>query len=210
MTKRSNLLAACALVLAVGAPRVAQADDRGDKYAAMVVQNRQYRARHELTGYFGTLPLDAFTKGITLSGSYTMHFSDLWAWEVIHGFESFHVNTSLRDKLEPFGAQETPFEILNRYVTSNIVFKPVYWKGAWLNDKMLHGEIFLVAGGGYGWWSRSQLAAVDYGIGLRFFLHKHIWVRLDIRHDVFFNDSIFDNLDLRHEIWAGLGASLAF
>ncbi len=210
MTKRSYLLASCVLIFVLGAPRTVQAEDRGDKYASMVVQNRKYKATNEISLFFGTLPLDAFTKGLTLSGSYTMHLSDIWAWEVVHGFESFHVDTSLKEDLEAFGVQPTPFEVLNRFITSNIVFKPVYWKGAWLNDKMLHGELFLVGGGGYGWFTRSQRAAVDFGIGMRFYLGNTIWVRLDIRHNVFFNDSVFDNLDLHHEIWSGLGVSIAF
>ena len=210
MSKRSTLLMAPVLVLVLGSPRASIADDAGDKYASMVVQNRSYGADNELSVFFGTLPLDAFTKGVTLSGAYTMHFSELFAWEIVNGHRSFHVDTALKDDLEAFGVQPTPFEVIKYLVTSNVVFKPIYWKGAWLNDKMIHGELLLVAGGGYGWFTRSSRAALDAGIGIRFYLGQAVWVRLDIRHHVFFNDSVFENLDLHHELWSGLGVSLAF
>jgi hypothetical protein len=45
---------------------------------------------------------------------------------------------------------------------------------------------------------------------MRFYLGKTLWFRLDVRHNVFFNDSIFQNLDLHHELWAAMGVSLAF
>ncbi len=210
MNKRNASFVTSVLVCVLGLAGTSRAEDRGDKYASMVVQNRTYSSPNELTVYFGTLPLDAFTKGVTLSGSYTMHLSELFAWEIVHGYDSFHVDTSLKDDLAAFGVAPTPFEVLKYYVTSNVVFKPIYWKGAWLNKKMIHGELFLVAGGGYGWFTRSQRAAVDAGLGMRFYLGQTLWVRLDVRHNVFFNDSVFKNLDLHHELWAALGVSLAF
>jgi outer membrane beta-barrel protein len=211
MIKRNALVASVILSCLAGRAGTARAEeDRGDQYASMVVQNRTYSADHELSVFFGTLPLDAFTKGVTLSGSYTMHFSELWAWEVVHAYDSFHVDTSLKEDLAAFGVAPTPFEVLRYHLSSNVVFKPIYWKGAWLNQKMVHGELLLVAGGGYGWFTRSQRASLDLGLGMRFYLSKSWWARLDVRHNVFFNDSVFEDLELHHELWAAAGVSLAF
>ena len=33
-------------------------------------------------------------------------------------------------------------EIVERIATSSLVWKPIYWKGAFLNDTILHGEFF--------------------------------------------------------------------
>ena len=49
------------------------------------IQERPYRLGHEFTLGVGLLPMDSFYIGSVASGSYTYHFSDFWAWEMIHG-----------------------------------------------------------------------------------------------------------------------------
>jgi len=179
-------------------------------YASMAVQNRLYDATHELTLLGGFLPLDAFTKGATLGGSYTLHFSPVIGWEVVQFLHSFPVQTSLRDDLAAFDLSPTPFEVLENLVTSTFVFKPVYWKGALLNRSIIHGELMLTAGGGYGWFTRSGRACVSLGAALRLYTNRLLSFRIDIRHFAFFNDAVFQDLDLHHELWTSLGVSLSF
>ncbi|MEO1273406.1 MAG: hypothetical protein AAFX99_35420, partial [Myxococcota bacterium] len=66
-------------------------DDEEDElpYASVVVQNRKNLGTHELSVGFGVLALDAFTKGITASGSYTIHFNEIIGWEVAQFVYSF-------------------------------------------------------------------------------------------------------------------------
>lgn len=205
---RAGALLGAALLF--GTVESAQAQDGDeDLYASVAVQNRIHTYTNEFTVFGGVLPLDAFRKGLTISGAYTLHFSDLFAWEVIQGFNSFHVDTDLSADLGAFDLAPTPFEVLDQMVTSNLVFKPVYWKGAWLNDSLIYGELLLMVGGGYGWFTRSSKPLIDLGLGMRIFVSRAFSFRLDIRHHMFFDDSVFSNPDLHHELWTGLGVSLA-
>jgi outer membrane beta-barrel protein len=149
------------------------------------------------------LPLDAFKKGITASGSLTLHYDHLWAWEAAQLTHSFEYKTALEDVLRAQGGLEaTPFERVQTYVTSNVVFKPFYWKGAWMNQGLSYGELFFVAGGGYGWLTQSSRPVVDAGTGVRLFQGE--WsARLDIRWLSFFNAD-----DVQGELWVALGVSL--
>lgn len=192
-------------------PAIAGAQDdesSGQIYAARAVQNRVHQGDHELTVAVGALPLDAFTKGLTLSGAYTIHFSELIGWEIVQFYHSFPLGTDLKDQLASFELEPTPFEVVEDFVTTNLVIKPVYWKGALLNDELIYGEIFFVLGGGYGFFTRSERAAVDFGMGLKLYTGPVFSFRLDLRHVSFFRDSIFDDFDLENEIWIGLGISL--
>ena len=77
---------------------------------SLAVQNRRYTQTHEFSAFVGHLPMDAFTKGVTASGSYTLHFNDLFAWEVAQFFYSFDVDTDLENELLAFDLKPTPFE----------------------------------------------------------------------------------------------------
>ena len=173
------------------------------KIPQVVVQNRQAIDPHEWTLSLGTLPLDAFKKGLTVSGSYTQHYDHTWAWEAIQYTYSFPYETDLESQLQAFKLQPTPFERVESFVTSNLVFKPLYWKGSWLNDSMVYGELFFVAGGGYGWMTLTGRAVVDVGTGIKLFHSNQIQSRLDIRWVNFINQE-----DVHQELWIGLGLSL--
>ena len=54
---------------------------------------------------------------MTASGSYTLHFNDLFAWEVAQFFYSFGVDTDLENELLAFDLKPTPFERVEQYVT---------------------------------------------------------------------------------------------
>ncbi len=188
----------------------AQDDDGLRPYSSLVVQNRQFIQRHEITGGVGALPLDAFTKGLTVSAGYTLHFSELFAWEIAQFHYSFHVNTRLYSQLQALEITPSPFEVLDYYVTSNAVFKPLYWKGSWLNETIRHGEFFLTAGGAYGWFTRSVRPGVSLGTGVRFFAGDRISFRLDLRYLLFPDDQFLQDFSYKDEIAVGLGTSLGF
>jgi len=212
-TERAALVVGVfALVLAgvvCSAPATARAQEGNKSYSTLVVQNRKYNSTHEFGLGFGVLPLDAFTKGLTVSGGYTLHFTDNVAWEVAQFFYSFHVDTDLKKELAAFDLRPTPFEVVNYYLTSNFVWSPLYWKGAWLNRSLAHGEFFLLAGGGYGWFTRSKRPAADLGLGFRFYTSDLISFRLDARYLWFFGDNILKSFDVKDEIWIGLGSAIS-
>ncbi|MEM6958707.1 MAG: outer membrane beta-barrel domain-containing protein [Myxococcota bacterium] len=205
--RRLLILTTVAMALSA-APRVSAQED-GASYASRAVQNRHYQGTHELTFWLGILPLDAFTKGVTLGGSYTLHLSDLFGWEIVNYFNSLQFDTDLEGRLDAFELEPTPFEVLEHSVTTNLLIKPIYWKGALRNDLIVHGEIGVVVGGGVSWFSRSRRATVDYGASFRFYLARWLSLRIDVRHQMYFQDA-FDNLDLNHELWTALGVSAQF
>ena len=185
------------------APPQLEAAARDDQLPSLAVQNRKYTDTHEFTLAAGSLPIDAFEKGLTLSGAYTLHFSETIAWEVVQYYYSFGVETDLKDELKAFDLQATPFERVEQFVTTNFVFKPLYWKGAWLNDSLTYGEFLLLAGGGYGWLTNTQRPVIDLGIGARLYASEWVSFRLDVRGLAFVNQD-----DSQNELWIGLGVSL--
>ena len=200
------MMIVCGLLLLCSTGRVhAMEDESGLKYVA--VQNRLYSPTHEFTTWVGTLPLDAFVKGLTFTAAYTVHFSDLWAWEIGQFTYSLGMDTGLKDELanlpQPVGP--TPFETTQYYVTSSLLFKPVYGKLAVLNRSIIHGELYLQAGAGYGWLTITGRPVVTAGAGLRLYAGNYLSFRFDLRDYLFFNLEDFHN-----ELWIALGISLSF
>jgi outer membrane beta-barrel protein len=208
------LLGACLFSVAAPSTALGQDSDEfeegGRSYSSVVVQNRRFNPDHEFTALLGLLPLDAFTKGLTVGGAYTLHFNELVAWEVVQFNYSFHYDTSLKADLETFDLKATPFEVLNYYASSNLVFKPVYWKGSLLNSGLIRGELYTVLGGAFGSFTRSDRAGVDGGGGVRLFTSDLVSFRLDMRYYMFFNDTILDNFSFEDELAINLGTSIAF
>lgn len=208
----------CGVLLAVAivaSAATATASDGGSEsssrsYSSAVVQNRKYDPTHEFSLSAGVLPLDAFAKGITASGGYTLHFTPKVAWEVAHFYYSFHVETDLNDKLAAFDVRPTPFELLEYFLTTNFVWKPLYWKGSWLNSGLAHGEFFLTAGGGYGWFTRSQRPGGNVGLGFRLWGAEWLSFRLDTRYLAFPSGLGGGEFDVNDELWVGLGTSVSF
>ena len=198
-----TLLLAASLL---SAPWAAAADGAAGGPKTLAVQNRKHTQRHEFGIWAGVLPLDAFTKGITASAAYTLHFNDLFAWEVANFTYSFGVDTHLKEDLanltQPVGP--TPFETVQYYATSNAVFKPVYGKLAVLNRSLIYQEYFLVAGAGYGWLSITHRPLIDFGLGARVYTRSRLSVRMDVRDYLFFGAE-----DVHNEIWVSLGMSLS-
>jgi outer membrane beta-barrel protein len=156
------------------------------------------------------LPLDAFTKGLTVGGSYSIHFTEEIGWEVAQFEWAFHVDTDLKKELSAFDLRPTPFELLDYYVMSNFLFKPVYWKGSWLNSSLIYGELYFAAGGGYGWFTRSSRPGADLGAGFRLYGNELLSFRFDARYLFFFDDTILDSFQVKDDIQVTLGTSLSF
>ncbi|MFH0900465.1 MAG: outer membrane beta-barrel domain-containing protein, partial [Pseudomonadota bacterium] len=131
-----------------------------------------------------------FAKGVAFGGSYTLHFSDMWAWEVGHFSYSYGVDTGLKKKLldYPTSVIPTSLERLQYFASSSVVLKPFYGKFSWLNRSVIHTEIFFVAGAGVGRYENpnSYRGSLSGGVGLRLYLSKHTSLRLEVRENAFF------------------------
>ncbi len=196
------ILASLAVVGLLG-PAVAQAEEP----SVLAIQNRKHTMRHEYTLWVGVLPLDAFTKGLTFSGGYTLHLSNLVAWQVGQFTYSVGIDTRLADELaalaQPIGP--TPFEVVDYYATSNLVLKPLYGKMVALNRTVVHHELLVQLGAGAGWMTLSTRPVLEAGIAWRLFLDRHTSLRFDLRDAVFLARG-----DAHNELWLGAGLSVSF
>lgn len=176
------------LALSVAGPALAQYDDEVAGGSAVVIQNRRFKMAHEFTLEGGTLPLDAFVKGVTLSGRYTLHFDDFSGWEIGAGTYSFNIDAGLKTQLEErFGVQPQSFATLQLLVESNYVMKPFYGKLALFNRTLLYAELFAVVGVTASYWSdASWRPGPDIGVGARFFVTEWFSIRTDLRYAVLF------------------------
>jgi outer membrane beta-barrel protein len=181
-------LAAVFLAFMVAAPALAQYDDEVGGGSAVVIQNRRFKMAHEFTLEGGTLPLDAFVKGVTLSGRYTLHFDDFSAWEIAGGTYSLNIDAGLKQQLiDRFGVQPQSFATLLLTVDSNYVMKPFYGKLALFNRTLIYAELFGVVGVTASYWSDdSWRPGPDVGVGARFFVTEWFSIRTDLRYAVLF------------------------
>src|SRR4051812_41906337 len=108
-----------AIMAACSAPAWCFADSDDEPAASYAIQNREYKLAHEINATLGVLPLNAFTKGLTVGGGYTYHFNDFWAWEIAQFQYSFGVDTDLKKELlQNFQVQPTQVESVNFFGSS--------------------------------------------------------------------------------------------
>jgi hypothetical protein len=98
------------------------------------------------------------------------------------------------------------------FMTSNFVFKPIYWKGAWLNSNLHYGELLVLGGAAYGFLTRSQRPGFDAGLAYRMFVNDFFSVRFDARYLNFVTVTNFEDvvgsLDFQQEVWLGIGGAI--
>lgn len=203
-----------ALVVLCAAPRAEAArkfkigESPGQLYS---IEKRNLLGSHEISAYFGVLPLDAFGTGLTIAGSYAYHFNQLFGWELIGGGYSIQLGTGLRQQLrdrfevQPEGEKVSELQALFH---SNFVFKPLYGKLALFNQTLINGELFFVTGPALGFYVDGGVPfGFDFGFGMRFFLGSpYFSFRVDVRDYVFIPS--FDQVD--NHLFLSLGLSLTF
>jgi outer membrane beta-barrel protein len=203
-----RVTAALTLALALTAaarPALAQDSEDTEGLRALAVQERHHHHWHELGFQVGLLPLDSFIKGFTLTGSYTLHFDHLLAWEIVRAYGVVaEIESGLQDDLENLGISPTPFEYVEWAATSSFVFTPFYGKLAVINRALIFVEAFLIVGAGYGWLTNSQNVIVDAGGGFRVFFGEYFSIRFDCRWEGYFS-----HFGVPHnELSIGLGVSV--
>ncbi len=180
------------------------------------IQNRAYRMGQELELGVALLPNDAFFKGVAPQLAYTFHFTDAWALEV-RGAYSVDFSTNLASQLQQLQTAATFSQETKLFVTGDVVWSPIYFKGTLTNHSVMHGEIYFVAGGGafeeqpLGGSTGSSTGlgnfypAPNLGAGIRFFLSKTWSLRFDVRDNVLIDPPNFYNV-----LDASLGVSVNF
>ncbi len=177
-------LGALLCVLASATAARADYDDEEGGGSAVVIQDREFNLLHEFTLSAGWLPLDAFAKGYTLSGRYTLHFTDFHAWEIAGGMYAFNVDTGLTGALrEKFNVQPEKLPQLQVLVDTNYVMTPLYGKFVLFNQMIVYQELSLMAGATVTRWTDGSFRpGPDVGAAIRFFIWDWMSVRVDVRH----------------------------
>ncbi len=162
------------------------------------VQNRPYYLNEDLSIEVGFLPSDAFNKGYSFGAAYTHYFSEYLGWEVVNANYVFNAPTSLKnDLLNNFDAQvqnvgfNGVLDYITYYVTSNLVYTPLYTKSLLFNRTLVRGETSFVAGAGGANFAASGIKAlVSLGFYLRFFTSTSQSIKLDFRDNVYFEQGL--------------------
>lgn len=167
----------------------AQYDDEDGGGSAVVIQEREFNMAHEFTMSTGTLPLDAFVKGVALTGRYTLHFDDFNAWEIVGGTYSLNLDSGLGTILaDNFAVQAEALPKLLVVADTNYVAKPFYGKFALFNSVIIYQELFLAAGFTVTYWSDGSFRpGPDLGAAIRFFVFDWMSLRFDMRHALVMN-----------------------
>ncbi len=183
---RAKILVLLGWAVLTALPMPAAADEAVEQPGRLAaVQRRKFRMDHEIYAAASLLPLDAFYKGLGPAGSYTFHFSDTLAWEVVRGSYSWGIGTSLRKQLVDLGFAPTRFEQIQLMLSSAVMYTPLYGKFSMLNERVLHAEIFGTAGATGAWFTDSFKAGPQLGLGARVFLSESVSLRLDARYNFF-------------------------
>ena len=208
--RRIPLLAlALAMLPIFGAlPAWAGDDIDEEQVSTYAVQSRLFRLGGELDIAAGILPMNAFSKGLTVGGSFTYHFDNAFAWEIINGVYVWKkLGTGLRSELEEnFNAKPTDLSSIDTILSSSLVLKPFYGKLALFNRRLIHLEVSVPIGGAWAQYTDTKPFGVVSGLIFRLYLSPHASVRLDVREYVLFRDKKHQ----RQELHAVLGFSFAW
>lgn len=171
--------------------------ESSSKPRVIAVQKKGYILNDELTFQVSYLPLDSFNRYLALGGSYTHFYTNYFGWEVINGADAFNSSTGLQGYLtQQYAASTEPFNTLNYYFTSNLVYTPFYTKNLFLNSNIFYGEVSFVGGGGIAKFDSGFVNNIDLGLMLRFFLNQTSSLKFDFRNYLYFSGGLKTNLAL--------------
>ena len=145
--------------------------------------------------------------------SYTLHFSDVIAWEIARFGYALDFDTNLKTQLLNLGTQQTAFSREPHAPSPPVRSSGArpYFKAALSNRSVAHGEFyFLVGGGAFDLKSGSSSTvqpAVDAGLGVRFFLTQVISLRFEGRENLLISSSPTSVVDLTFGVSFNFGAS---
>ncbi len=211
---------AFASVGALCAPQVATAQDDGSP-ERQAIQRRKYDMNHEIRLAVGSLPLDAYQKGWSVSLGYTTHLSEYLSWEIIQVTGALLTSTDLRDELINFFAiPEEDFAAPRFLVTTGLELAPLYGKQTFLNGEVGHQQLLIGAYAGVAFGDRGDFAAtledfrpiIGLGLGYRVFVSRQLSMRLDVRDFASFRRAIRSNesFEVENILFITLSASFGF
>jgi outer membrane beta-barrel protein len=180
------------------------ADDTGEVSA---IQNRTYHLGQEFEFSVSVLPYDAFYKAVAPEISYTVHFTDSFAWEAVRFGYAQRFDTNLKTQLLSLGTQPTAFEEVNLFLSSDLMWSPIYAKMALINKAVIYGELYGVVGGGAYNTTQAWRPAPNIGLGGRLFLSRVVSLRLEVREALLIESSLPSVVDINLGLSINFGSS---
>lgn len=160
-------------------------DDELESGRVVAVEDRPFRLVHEFTVTAGVLPLDALYTGFSLGGSYTLHLTDIWAWEAIGFHYSANINSSLSGTLaDRWDVQPTSNPEVEYMINTHAVLTPLHGKFSIFNDNIIQASTYIALGGGLARFTDGFRPQISGGPGLRFFFGQVVSTRLDLRGSI--------------------------
>ncbi|GAA3916339.1 outer membrane beta-barrel domain-containing protein [Litoribacillus peritrichatus] len=179
-----------------------------------VIQERLYDRSHELGFNLGYIP-DDFYENFPIGGSYTYHFDEHFAWEVVRAQYAFSGEKDIKTQLEDdFQVEPEEFDELNYTLHTSFMIKPTYGKDSFFNKGIINHETYLTAGVGIVGYSTNtaedgsddQTAlSLAFGLGRKYFLNESFNLSLEVRDMVVFKDG-----DVENNVYLGMGLNYRF
>jgi outer membrane beta-barrel protein len=96
---------------------------------------------------------------------------------------------------------------VNLYVTSDLFYSPIYFKGALLNSQLIYGEFYGEIGGGAFWTNDGVRGAPNLGLGGRLYLSRAFSLRLEVRDSLLIETKPVNVLDINFGVSLNFGAN---
>ena len=167
--------------------------------ATFAVQKRPLTIKNEFTAHLSYLPLDNFHVYNAGGLSYSHYFNDYLGWEVANLNFAKSASTGLDSHLKKVGAapEAQGLDILQYYVTSNVVYTPFFTKSLFRASEVVWGDLSFLAGGGISKFERAgSVGTFDFGSAIRFFVSQNSALKLDVRAFIYSDATIKPNVAL--------------
>ncbi|MFZ3229798.1 MAG: outer membrane beta-barrel domain-containing protein [Pseudobdellovibrio sp.] len=157
--------------------------DAFDLPQVVAVEGRMYDPKSDVTASVGLLPLDAFYKALTLGLSYNRNMGDSITWGIINAQAAFTSETSLKKDLLALQVQtQGLLDYIRYYVTTDLIYTPIYGKNLLFNKSLLRTEMSLLASAGVvSFNSGDMVPMAGMGGQIRFFSSESISYKFDTR-----------------------------
>lgn len=189
------------LVLLTFFSAAAHSADTGESVSA--IQDRIFQRDHEIGLKVSYLTNNDFYHVYPIGLSYTYHFNDYLAWEVVRGEIMVNQEKDLKKDLEKdFGVTPSTFSEPKYMLHSHLLIKPLYGKSSvWNRSVVNHDTYFFVGGGVVNYerqhsWGEAETETApsfSFGFGTRYFLSENFNLNFEIRDLVNFKDEKTEN-----------------
>ena len=140
---------------------------------------------HEVSLGAGIYPFNAYNYDLAVGAGYTYHFSNTFAWEVVHGDQYFSVAKGLTSELaDKYKVNPATIEKVQTNISTNVVFYFLNGKFAFLKDTIRYFRTGLLTGPSLVLTDQRNGLGVDLGLRFEFFSGESMVWKFEARDTV--------------------------